>query len=119
MSVPIHKQGQFLIVSFHGAISDTELAELQDNLCNLVGQHRSRGIIIDVSTLDVIDSYACRTIERITGILKLRGATTILVGIQPEVAFTMTQMGLKLSNIETAIDMEEGLLLLTELVNAI
>src|SRR5207244_4057263 len=103
------KQRDYLIASIQSALSDLDLMQLRDDLSRNVGQHRSRGVIIDVTVLDVIDSFATRTLRAITHMLKLRGAETVIVGIQPDVAFTMVRLGLTLEGIGTALDLEEGL----------
>ncbi len=112
MAVPILKQGEILIASIQDALTDTDLQQLQDNLVERVGKHRSRGVIVDVTVLDVMDSFAVRTLRNIAHMTKLRGAETIVVGIQPEVAIAMVELGLTLEGIATALDLEEGLLLL-------
>ena len=109
MPVPILKQGEVLIASIQAALSDADLAELQDDLSQRVGRLRTRGVIIDVTALDVLDSFATRTLRGIAYTAKLRGASTIVVGIQPDVAFAMVQLGLSLDGILTALDLEEGL----------
>src|SRR5258707_4334396 len=109
MHVPVLKQGHYLIASVQSVLSDADLLQLRDDLSDRVGQHRSRGVIIDVTVLDVIDSFATRTLRAIAHMLKLRGAETVIVGIQPEVAFAMVQLGLTLEGIGTALDLEEGL----------
>src|SRR2546425_11608355 len=109
MHVPILKQRDYLMASVQSALSDEDLIQLRDDLSKRVGQHRSRGVIIDVTVLDVIDSFATRTLRAIAYMLRLRGAATVIVGIQPEVAFTMVQLGLTLQGIGTALDLEEGL----------
>ncbi|HZA13947.1 MAG TPA: STAS domain-containing protein [Myxococcaceae bacterium] len=112
MTVPILKQGDTLIASFQSDPTDAELTQMQRELSRKVGELRARGVILDVSLLDVIDSFAARTLATIAASLRLRGATTVLVGIQPEVAFSMVQLGVTLPNIHTALDLEEGLELL-------
>jgi rsbT antagonist protein RsbS len=114
MRVPILKQGDYLIASIQSALSDQELMQLRDDLAEQAGRFRSRGIIIDVTVLDVMDSFACRTLRSIAHILRLRGAQTAIVGIQPEVAFAMVQLGLALGEVQTALDLEEGLALLNK-----
>ena len=109
MRVPILKQGHYLIASIQSVLSDADLLRLRDDLSEQVGQYRSRGVIIDVTVLDVIDSFATRTLRAIAHMLRLRGAETVIVGIQPEVAFMMVQLGLMLEGIGTALDLEEGL----------
>ena len=109
MHVPILKQGGYLIATIQSVLSDADLLQLRDDLANRVGQFRSRGVIIDVTVLDVIDSFATRTLRAIAHMLRLRGAETVIVGIQPDVAFAMVQLGLNLEGVGTALDLEEGL----------
>lgn len=109
MVVPILKQGSVLIASIQDALSDQDLLQLRDNLAHQVGQFRIRGVIIDVTALDVLDSFATRTLRAIAYTAKLCGAIAVVVGIQPEVAFAMVQLGLDLDGVETALDLEEGL----------
>jgi len=114
MRVPVLKQGDYLIASIQSALSDQDLMQLRDDLAEQAGRFRSRGIIVDVTALDVMDSFACRTLRSIAYILRLRGARTAIVGIQPEVAFAMVQLGLALGEVQTALDLEEGLVLLSQ-----
>jgi rsbT antagonist protein RsbS len=107
MRVPVLKQGDYLIASIQSALSDQDLMQLRDDLAEQAGRFRSRGIIVDVTALDVMDSFACRTLRSIAYILRLRGARTAIVGIQPEVAFAMVQLGLALGEVQTALDLEE------------
>lgn len=109
MVVPILKQGQYLIASIQAALTDADLLRMRDALAEQVGRFRSRGVIVDVTALDVMDSFACRTLSDIANMIRLRGAETVIVGIQPEVAFSMVQLGLKLEGVATALDLEEGL----------
>ena len=112
MAVPILKQGNYLIASIQAALTDADLLELQDNLVNGVGRFRSRGVIVDVTALDVMDSFATRTLRTIAHTIKFRWAETVIVGIQPDVAFAMVQLGLTLDTVATTLDLEEGLALL-------
>src|SRR5437870_4895788 len=109
MRVPILKQYDYLVASIQSVVSDEDLLLLRDDLADRVGQYRSKGVIIDVTVLDLIDSFATRTLRAIAHMLKLRGAETVIVGIQPEVAFAMVQLGLTLEGVGTALDLEEGL----------
>lgn len=109
MQVPILKQGPYLIASVQAALKDADLITLRDALTEKVGTFRSRGVIVDVTALDVLDSFACRTLSDIASMIRLRGAQTVIVGIQPDVAFSMVQLGLKLEGVATALDLEEGL----------
>ncbi|MGH7993068.1 MAG: STAS domain-containing protein [Limisphaerales bacterium] len=115
MHVPILKQRDYLIASVQAVLSDADLVGLRDDLADRVGEYRSRGVIIDVTVLDVIDSFATRTLRAVAHMLKLRGAETVIVGIQPEVAFAMVQLGLTLEGVGTALDLEEGLAYLDRL----
>jgi rsbT antagonist protein RsbS len=114
MRVPILKQSQYVIASIQSALSDEDLLNLRDDLVQNVGRFRSRGVIIDVTVLDVMDSFAVRTLRAIAHMIRLRGAETVIVGIQPEVAFAMVQLGLTLGDVSTALDLEEGLAYLGE-----
>src|ERR1051325_11435126 len=109
MRVPILKQRDYLMASIQSAVSDDDLILLRDDLVERVGRFRSRGVIIDVTVLDLIDSFATRMLRAIGHMLRLRGAVTVIVGIQPEVAFAMVQLGLTLVGVGTALDLEEGL----------
>ena len=114
MAVPILKQGSFLIASIQSALTDTDLVQLRDALVGQVGSYRSRGVIVDVTALDVLDSFASRTLRDLAHMVRLRGAETVIVGIQPEVAFTMVRLGLTLEGVATALDLEEGLFYLDQ-----
>ena|SRR5690349_8341396 len=109
MAIPILKQGDTLIASIQAALSDDDLMQLRDELAARIGAERARGVIIDVTALDVLDSFASRVIRGIAISSRLRGAITVVVGIQPDVAFAMVQLGLTLPDIPTALDLEEGL----------
>jgi rsbT antagonist protein RsbS len=112
MRASILKQGSVLIASVQGSMTDADLAQMRDDLVSDVRRHRSTGVIVDVTLLDVMDSFAARTLRGIAQMIRLLGASAIIVGIQPEVAFSMVQLGLTLEGTETALDLEEGLELL-------
>lgn len=118
MEVPILKQGPYLIATVQSALTDADLLELRDGLVERIGQSRSRGVIVDVTALDVLDSFATRTLRDLAHMIRLRGAQTVIVGIQPEVAFAMAQFGLTLEGITTTLDLEEGLAYLDESTKA-
>jgi rsbT antagonist protein RsbS len=111
--VSILRQGSTLIASIHTALDDSELVRFRTDLIGQIGEYRCRGVIIDVAALDVIDSFAALTLRTIAEMARLRGAHTVIVGIQPEVAFTMVRLGMGTGGIPTALDLEEGLALLT------
>ena len=116
MAVPILKQGPFLIASIQAALTDTDVLRLQDDVMEQVGRFRSRGIVVDVTALDVMDSFVSRSLRGIAHMTRLRGAETVIVGIQPEVAFAMVQLGLSFEDVHTALDLEEGLSFLETLL---
>lgn len=107
--VSILRQGSYLIASVHTALDDSEIVRFQDDLIRQVGEHRARGVVIDVAALDVLDSFATRTLRTIAEMARLRGAVTVIVGIQPDVAFTMVKLGMGTGSVATALDLEEGL----------
>jgi rsbT antagonist protein RsbS len=109
MLVPILKQGDYLIASIQSSLPDADLVRLRDQLVEQVGRYRSRGVIVDVTVLDVMDSFAVRTLSTLAQMIMLRGAETVIVGVQPDVAFAMVQLGLSLDKTKTALDLDEGL----------
>jgi rsbT antagonist protein RsbS len=108
----ILRQGGYLIASIHTALDDSQLVRFQQDLIAVIGRHRARGVVIDVAALDVLDSFASRTLRDMGEMARLRGAVTVIVGIQPEVAFAMVRLGMDTGVVPTALDLEEGLLLL-------
>jgi rsbT antagonist protein RsbS len=112
MSVPILKHGSYLIASIQSALTDSEVLELRDDLADRIGRHRARGVIVDVTALDVIDSFVARSLRTIALMARLRGAATVIVGIQPDVAVAMVQFRLNLDPLRTALDLDEAFTLL-------
>lgn len=109
MEIPILKQRDYLIASIQAVLNDQDLINLRDRLVRQVGEYRSTGVILDVTGMDVMDSFSVRTLRDLAHMILLRGAVTVIVGIQPEVAFSMIQLGLRLKGVPTALDLEEGL----------
>jgi len=109
VEVPILKQGDILIATVQAALADSDLLQLRCALVDKVVKARARGIIIDLMAMDVMDSFASRIMREMAQMIRLRGAETIIVGIQPDVAFAMVQLGLSMGGITTALDLEEGL----------
>ncbi|PRY62644.1 rsbT antagonist protein RsbS [Knoellia remsis] len=105
----ILRQGQVLVASVHTALDDSQLLRLQRDLVGRVGTDRARGIIIDVAALDVLDSFGSKTLRDIAEIARLRGALTVIVGIQPDVAQAMVELGIGTGAVATALDLEEGM----------
>ncbi len=112
MSVAILQQGDYLIASIQFDLTDAQVLQLRDNLSDRIGQSRTRGLIIDVAALDVIDSFVARSLGSIAITARLRGAETVIVGIEPDVAIAMVQFDLDLEPLRTALDLEEALTLL-------
>jgi rsbT antagonist protein RsbS len=107
--VSILRQGSYLVASVHTALDDSQMVRFQKDLIEQIGRHRSSGVIIDVAALDVLDSFGSRTLRSIAEMARLRGALTVIVGIQPEVAFAMVELGMGTGSVATALDLEEGL----------
>jgi rsbT antagonist protein RsbS len=105
----ILRQGSYLIASIHTALDDSQLKRFTEDLVQRIGSDRARGVLVDVAALDVLDSYASRTLRDIGEMARLRGAVTVIVGIQPEVAFAMVQLGMDTGSVVTALDLEEGI----------
>ena len=108
MSVPILKYGSKLIASVQTELADSNWIDLRDRMLRQAAKHRARVAIIDVTGMDVLDSYAGRALSTMAEMLHLRGVQCVVVGIQPDVAFAMVELGLHLDGIATALDLEEG-----------
>ena len=115
MSVAILRQQDYLIASIQSDLSDTEVIELRHRLTELVGRYGARGIVIDVSALDVIDSFVTRALRAIVLSARMRGAETVIVGIQPDVAIAMVQFRLNLQPLRVALDLDAATALLDRL----
>jgi rsbT antagonist protein RsbS len=107
--VSILRQGAYLVASIHTALDDSQMVRFQTDLIERIGSDRARGVIIDVAALDVLDSFGSRTLRNIAEMARLRGALTVIVGIQPDVAFAMVTLGMGTGSVHTALDLEEGL----------
>jgi rsbT antagonist protein RsbS len=112
MPVPILAQTPYLIASVQSALTDADLIDLQDNLLREAQRRRSQGVVVDVTALDVMDSFSTRTLQSLAAMLQLRGVEMVIVGIQPGVALAMVQLGLTMLGVRTALDLEEGLVYL-------
>jgi rsbT antagonist protein RsbS len=115
MSVAILRQGDYVIASIQSDLSDSEVLELRHELAEMVGRHRSHGIVIDVAALDVIDSFVARALRSLVLTARLRGADTVIVGIQPDVAIAMVQFRLNLEPLRVALDLDAAIALLDRL----
>ena len=115
MSVAILRQGDYVIASIQSDLSDSEVLELRHELAEMVGRHRSHGMVIDVAALDVIDSFVARALRSIVLTARLRGADTVIIGIQPDVAIAMVQFRLNLEPLRVALDLDAAIALLDRL----
>ena len=115
MAVAILRQGNYLVASIRSDLTDTEVLALRDDLAEQAGSYETRGVIIDVAALDVIDSFVARSLRSIAMAAKLRGAETVVVGIQPDVAVAMVHFHLNLEPLRAALDLDEALALLDRL----
>jgi rsbT antagonist protein RsbS len=109
MPVPILAQAPYLIASVQDALTDADLIGLQDSLLSEAQRRRCQGVVVDVTALDVMDSFSTQTLRSLAAMLRLRGVETVIVGIQPSVAMAMVQLGLTMLDVRTALDLEEGL----------
>lgn len=107
--VSILRQGSYLVASVHTALDDSQMVRFQHDLIDRIGSSRARGVVIDVAALDVLDSFGSRTLRTIAEIARLRGALTVIVGIQPDVAYAMVALGMGTGSVATALDLEEGI----------
>jgi rsbT antagonist protein RsbS len=107
--VSILRDGPYLIASVHTALDDAQLVRFQTDMVDRIQRERSRGVIIDVAAMDVVDSFTSRTLSNVARMAQLRGAATMIVGISPELAITMVQLGMTLDPVKTALDLDEGL----------
>ena len=117
MSVAILNHGDYLIASIRSDLSDGQLLALREDLAERVGDERIRGIIIDVAALDVIDSFVARSLRSIVEAAALRGAATVIVGIQPDVAIAMVQFNLNLESLRAVLDLDEAFAMLDRLTD--
>ena len=109
MSVAILRQHDYLIASIQSDLTDSEILAFRDDLADRVGEFRARGVIVDVTALDVIDSFVARSLRSLAITARLRGAETVIVGIQPDVAIAMAHFDLNLAPLRTALDLDDAL----------
>ena len=110
--IPILRMGEFLLVTIQVDMHDQLALRLQDDLSNAIQKHAARGVLIDISTLEMVDSFIGRMVADISGMGKILGAETVLVGMQPAVAITLVELGLALPGVATALNVERGMTLL-------
>jgi rsbT antagonist protein RsbS len=116
-SVAILRQGDVLIASFRGDLTDRQLLELRDELADRVGTDRIRGVVLDVGALDVIDSFVARSLRSIVQSVRLRGTETVITGIRPDVAIAMVQFRLNLDSLRAVLDLDEAVALLDRIIH--
>ena len=110
--IPILRMGEFLLVSIQVDMQDQLALQLQDDLTSAIERHGSKGVLIDISALEMVDSFIGRMISDISGMGSLLDAVTVLVGMQPAVAITLVELGLSLPGVSTALSVERGMALL-------
>ncbi|HEX5162717.1 MAG TPA: STAS domain-containing protein [Steroidobacteraceae bacterium] len=110
--IPILRMGEFLLVTIQVDMHDQLALRLQDDLSLAIQKHASRGVLIDISSLEMVDSFIGRMVADISGIGQILGAETVLVGMQPAVAITLVELGLSLPGVSTALNVERGMALL-------
>lgn len=112
--IPILKMGRFLLVTIQVDMHDQLVMTLQDDLTESIVKHRARGVLIDISSLDMVDSFIGRMISNISGMARVLDATTVVVGMRPAVAITLVELGLTLEGVRTALSVEKGMALLEQ-----
>ena len=110
--IPILKMGPFLLVTIQVDMHDRLALTLQDDLTTRIADERARGVLLDISTLDVVDSFIGRMIANISGMARVLDAETVVVGMQPAVAITLVELGLPMDGVHTALNVEKGMALL-------
>ena len=114
--IPILQMGDFLLVTIQVDMHDQLALTLQDDLSERISKTSARGVLIDISALDMVDSFIGRMIGTISGLSKIMDAETVLVGMQPAVAITLVELGMTLPGVSTALNVERGMKLLQERV---
>ena len=107
--IPILKMGEFLLVTIHVDMHDRLAITLQDDLTGQIVKHQSHGVLIDISALEIVDSFIGRMLASIASMARLLDAETVVVGMQPAVAITLVELGLPMQGIRTALDVEKGM----------
>lgn len=115
--IPILQMGEFLLVTIQVDMHDQLALTLQDDLSERISRTSARGVLIDISALDMLDSFIGRMISTISGLSKIMDAETMLVGMQPAVAITLVELGLTLPGVSTALNVERGMKVLRERVS--
>jgi rsbT antagonist protein RsbS len=110
--IPILKMGDFLLVTIQVDMHDRLAMTLQEDLTDKIAKTRARGVLIDISSLEMVDSFIGRMLGNIAGMSRVLGSETIVVGMQPSVAITLVELGLSLKGVRTALNVEKGMALL-------
>ena len=110
--IPILKMGEFLLVSIQVDMHDQLAITLQDDLTEQIVTHRAHGVLIDISSLEIVDSFIGRTIGNIAGMARMLDAETVLVGMKPAVAITLVELGMELPGVKTSLNIEKGMAML-------
>jgi rsbT antagonist protein RsbS len=110
--IPILRMGEFLIVTIQVDMHDRLVTTLQDDLTTMIAASGAHGVLIDISSLDMVDSFIGRMIGNIAGMSRVLDAETVVVGMRPAVAITLVELGLSLTGVRTALDVEKGMVLL-------
>jgi rsbT antagonist protein RsbS len=117
--IPILKMGDFLLVSIQVDMDDRTAMSLQDDLTAQIVKQRARGVLIDISSLDVVDSFIGRMLANTAAMARILDADTVVVGMQPSVAITLVELGLSLKGVRSALNVERGMDLLRSIPRAI
>ena len=116
--IPILRMGNLLLVTIQVDMHDQLAMTLQEDLTNAISQHGSRGVLIDISSLEIVDSFIGRMLANISAMARILDAETVLVGMQPAVAITLVELGMSMPGVRTALNVEAGMEVLREMVAA-
>ena len=114
--IPILRMGRFLLVTVQVDMHDQIVQNLQDDLTERIAKHGARGVLLDISALEIVDSFIGRMIGNLAGMSRILDAHTVVCGMQPAVAITLVELGLSLNGVRTALNVEKGMKLLTDAI---
>src|SRR5918993_4353965 len=117
--IPILKMGDALLITIQVDMHDRLAIALEDDLTNKIVQHRARGVLIDISALEIVDSFIGRMLDNIAAVSRMLDADTVVVGMRPAVAITLVELGLSLSGVKTALNVDRGMALISRRTDAV
>ena len=114
--IPILRIGKLLLVSIQIDMHDEVALRLQDDLTSAITRHNAKGVLIDISAVEMVDSFIARVIGNLSSMSRILDATTVVVGMQPAVAITLVELGVSMEGVKTALNVERGMAMLQKLI---